>query len=83
LPLSTDPKIKQKLTKISPLLARFLTSKSIGTNLPRASKKVKNPHTTLPIHALIKLHIRADLPLYSPFRTDIKDINLRCITGIP
>jgi hypothetical protein len=47
------------------------------------SKKVKNPHTTLPIHALIKLHIGADLPLYSPFRPDIKDINLRCITDIP
>jgi len=64
-------------------VARFLTSKTTGTNIPSASKKVKNPHTTLPIHALIKLHIRVDLPLYIPFRTDIKDINLRCITGIP
>jgi hypothetical protein len=32
---------------------------------------------------LIKLHIRADLLLYSLVRPGIKDLNLRCVTGIP
>ena len=79
-PLSLDPKIETKINKNQPLWSDSYPQNPPAQTYPR---RVKNPHPTLPIHALIKLHIRADLLLYSPFQLGIKDLNLRCITGIP